>query len=247
MTLDHLHSKRQHAKFSASGAERWTNCSGAIPLSEGIPDKPNKYALEGTFAHENLERYSKQLFLAELQYYPPITPEMWSYVQNAGDFIFELYEKNPDSEVLIEARVDLSWIHEEAFGTLDNAVLDFFGTLHVLDFKYGVSPVSAIRNLQLIFYALGIAYKYHWNFKRVRMWIQQPRVRGYDGPTFWEISIFELKKYVDVFSRAVERVERYPHKYTEGPWCHWCKAKVKCPLKQKKKLDEASLIFGELE
>lgn len=134
---------------------------------------------------------------------------------------------------MVEQRVFLDFIHPEAFGTLDYAIADVFGTLHVMDYKYGKYLVSPEKNLQFIFYALAIAYLYSWNFKKVRMWSLQPRVRGFDGNySFWEITIEELKNYVLKFQRAVDRVEKYPDKYKEGSYCFFCPAKKICPLKQ---------------
>ncbi len=131
------------------------------------------------------------------------------------------------------------------FGTFDGAVLDHFGTLHVFDFKYGAGhAVSPKENLQMIFYGLGLAHKYQWNFQNVRLWIIQPRIKGYDGPTYWDISISDLKKYEQFFKDAVERVEKRPE-FKEGSWCHWCKAKNACPLKKQMKDDKAIEMFKQ--
>jgi hypothetical protein len=148
------------------------------------------------------------------------------------------------AEVMVETRIYLKFIHEEMFGTFDGAILDHFGTLHVFDFKYGAGhAVSPKDNLQMIFYALGLAYKYQWNFKTVKLWIIQPRIKGYSGPVYWEISIEVLRSYVPKFQEAVWRVENDP-KFKEGAWCHWCKAKSICPLKVETKKEKAREIFS---
>lgn len=41
----------KHAKLGPSSAERWMNCPGSVPLSEGLPDTTSEYADEGTAAH----------------------------------------------------------------------------------------------------------------------------------------------------------------------------------------------------
>lgn len=245
------HSGRAHSKFSASGSERWFNCPGSVELQEGIPRKDNAWSLEGTHAHEVLEQLLRDTITSGgLDKYSLVTPvlvnapcEMLSYGLSAVRFIWEVHQKHPGSEILVEDRVYLKFIHPEMFGTFDAAVLDHFGTLHVFDYKYGVGAVSPIENLQEIFYSIGLAHQYDWNFKRVRLWIIQPRVRGYDGPTFWEISITELRAYVDQFRRAIRRVAREPKAYAEGPWCHWCSAKGVCPLKAEVKLEKAIEVF----
>lgn len=240
---------RAHSKFSASGAERWFNCPGSVELSEGQPDKSSKWAEEGTLAHEVLE----YTMLREIGHpasidkeYPKgkVTIEMRDYGRAATKFIVDRWRKLPDSGIKVETRIYLKFIHPEMFGTFDSAILDYFGTLHVFDYKYGAGhAVSPTKNLQMIFYGIGMAFKYHWNFKNVRLWIIQPRIKGYDGPTFWDVPTFELKKYVDIFESKVEQVEKFPNKFAEGPWCWWCKAKAICPLKLKAKQESCITIF----
>lgn len=246
------HSERAHSKFSASGAERWFNCPGSVELSEGIPDKSSPWAEEGTQAHEVLEALMKcelsgndggDVHEAE-QIMRGKPQEMIQHAANATTFIIDKHVQLPDSDCEVESRVYLDFIHPLMFGTYDGAVIDYFATLHVFDFKYGAGhAVSPKENLQMIFYGIGVAHKFHWNFKRVRLWIIQPRIKGYDGPLFWDISIEELRRYVPKFKEAVDRVEANPDVYVEGSWCHWCKAKGVCPLKTTKRTEQAIEIF----
>lgn len=242
------HEQRAHSKFSASGAERWFKCPGSVQLSEGLPDKSSVWAEEGTRAHEVLE----VLLIGLQQFATPQCPrsvplEMFQHGINAAKFIFGLHHDTVGSELLVETRIYLKFIHPEMFGTFDGAVVDHFGTLHVFDYKYGAGvAVGPKQNLQMIFYGIGLAHQYNWNFKRVRLWIIQPRIKGYDGPMFWELTIQELKNYVEDFQRAVDRVEAEPTTYAEGGHCHWCKAKKICPLKQQAKLEQAQMIFGKV-
>lgn len=245
---DRGHQARKHSKFSASGAERWFNCQGSVALSEGLPDKGNKWSKEGTTAHEVLENVMRSrlanrrpILIGE-----EITPEMKRHAQNTADFIFEIFEgsRAVDAEILVETRISLPFIHPEMFGTFDGAVLDHFGTLHVFDYKYGKSVVSPLRNLQMIFYALGLGHQYFWNFKSVKMWIAQPRIKNYEGPVFWELPMPKLMRYVPIFQDAVEKVELEPNRFVEGSWCHWCKAKDICPLKKGERSEKINSIFG---
>lgn len=239
-----IHKERKHSKFSASGAERWMACPGSVALSEGLPDKSNKWAEEGTKAHELLEKALR----AALKQGPEIKPneatgQMLDHVQTSMAFIWWKYKEHKYSELLVETRVHLDFIHPEMFGTFDSAIVDHFGTLHVFDFKYGSHGVSPKDNLQMIFYGLGLAYKYDWNFSSVRLWIIQPRIHSFDGPVFWDVSIGRLRSYVSVFKKAVDRVEAHPNEYAEGTWCHWCKAKSICPLKREVRLEKVKQSF----
>lgn len=244
------HEERKHSDYSASGSERWHNCPGSVALSKGIKRMDSVWSLEGTKAHEVLEEMLSRAIkdggklIESVPRRDDVPHEMAMHGMNAANFILSLWKKQWGwAEVLVETRIRLDFIHPEMFGTFDGAVIDHFGTLHVLDYKYGQHMVSPVENLQMIFYALGLAHLHHWNFKRVRLWIIQPRVRGYDGPSFWEIGILELKKYVGVFEKAVDRVHRFPNKYREGSWCHFCPAKRKCPLKREERNKKAIGVF----
>lgn len=241
--------ERAHSKFSASGAERWFQCSGSVTLSEGMPDKSSDAAKEGTLAHEVLEailkKYTDNRIPEFRDFKYPVTHEMFDHGVHAANQIMEIFEAAKDdyADLMVESRVTLDFIHPEAFGSLDAAVLDYFGTLHILDYKYGFTLVSPVKNLQFIFYSLAVADYHSWNFKRVRMWTLQPRVKGFDGYQFWDISMDELKAYIPEFKRAVERVEKFPTTYNEGKWCYFCKAKSKCPLKVESRLQKGIEIF----
>lgn len=247
------HAERAHSKYSASGAERWINCSGSVELSEGLPDKSSPWAKEGTEAHEVLEALMRiylsgndgatiedhQALLRQRQ------GDMFRYASHASNFMIDLHERTRNSSLMVETRIYLDFIHPEMFGTFDGAVVDHFGTLHVFDYKYGQGhAVGPKENLQMIFYGMGLAHQFKWNFKRVRLWIIQPRIKGYEGPLFWDVPISTLRAYVGLFEAAVRRVEREPESYIEGSWCRWCKAKSVCPLKKEIKIEKAISIFS---
>lgn len=247
------HGGRAHSKFSASGAERWFNCTGSVELSEGMPDKTSKYAEEGTKAHEILEATLRCELSgndgAAVEEYREVSKgapwEMIRITSAAARFIVDRWKKAPHpTDFYVEDRTYLKFIHPEMFGTFDAAIAEHFESLHVFDYKYGAGhPVSVRENLQMIFYGIGLAHRFDWNFKRVRLWIIQPRISGYQGPTFWELPVIRLKGWVRDFEKAVHRVEKAPPQFKEGPWCYFCKAKPKCPLKQEKRLDSARSIF----
>lgn len=250
------HSERKHSRFSASGAERWMSCPGSVALNETVPSRTNVWAVEGTKAHEVLEATLKlelagstREAIREYQATVLDKPrEMVDYADQAAAFVTDLYYKDPGSEILLETRVMLDFLHPDAFGTFDIAVAEHFDTLHLMDYKYGAGvAVSPVKSLQLIFYSLALAYKWRWNFTTVRHWIIQPRVKGYEGPLYWDAPIEDIKgKYLDLFAEGIARVEREPDRYVEGKWCHWCNAKSICPLKKKVKFVDADLAFSPI-
>lgn len=257
------HSTRAHSKYAASSAERWFACPGSVAISEGIHDEDSPYAKEGTEAHEVLEGLMIRAVKENWKQVPEVAVNLLSargiapqamidHAQKATNTILAIRNETPEADLLVETRIYLSFIHPEAFGTFDSAIVDHFGTLTVFDFKYGqgvpVSPGTVEHpNLQMVFYGLGLAHQYQWNFKKVRLSIIQPRIARYDGPLFLEMTIEELKGYAEVFRRAIDRVEKEPNTYVEGPHCRWCKAfRVRkiCPLKIDKKIDQARNLFA---
>ncbi len=223
-------------------------CSGSVALCETVPDRQGAAAKEGEQGHEVLEEMlgiltdprGGDIFAVQAP-----NDIMWDHASKAASFIRNLWQKTPHSEVLIETRIYLDFIHPEMFGTFDSSVIEHFGTLNVFDYKYGTWPVSPKKNLQMIFYGIGLAHLYGWNFKHVRLWIIQPRTKNYDGPVYWDVPILELKnKWVPLYEAGVERVEKYPKRYKEGSWCFFCNAKGICPLKKESKDQKAALVFG---
>lgn len=238
--LQHNHQERAHSRFSASGFERIAMCPGSVALSDGVEDVESEAALRGTRAHEVLEATLKEETKRQSPLYEPI---MFEHANQVKEFVEA--QMRPNSQLIVEEKVSLDFIHPEAFGTLDIAIVEYFGTLDVMDYKYGKKLVSPRENWQFLFYALALAYKYNWNFHTVRMWTLQPNVKGFDGYTFWAISITELLTWVPLFKAAIERVEKTPKVYNEGEWCYFCKGRFKCPKKKEKRLDEARNIFNE--
>lgn len=246
------HTERKHAKYSASSMERLEACPASAEASEGIPDKSNPWSIEGTEAHDVLEQILtvSRAAGAHRIFYPKFSSgtdkTMIHHATHAANFILGIWGKAPGSTLLVEDKVDLEFIHPDTGGSLDSSVVEEFGVLDVFDYKYGVKMVSPVQNLQMLTYAVGIAHKYNWNFKRIRMWIIQPRVRGYDGPMFWEIPTIEMKNvYLPRIEKIIDRAVNESDAFVEGPHCHWCKANKpgKCPLKTENKLEKAKSIF----
>lgn len=161
MDLDKQRQK-EHALFSPSAAERWTNCPGSIGLSEFIPSEfiyVSPAATAGTHAHDVLERRLKgenvEGFPAEYQN-AASTVECWIKLRFAN---WKDYTR------IVEERV----YSGEFFG-IDNALL--FGKtdiaminlerleLIVLDFKYGTKKVEPKHNKQLLIYMVGAFIKH---------------------------------------------------------------------------------------
>lgn len=244
-----------HAKFSASGMERTEACPGSVELGSTQPDRDSPWSIEGTKAHAVLELITKNQIAGRawkdgvLKKVPDATEEMFKLGKQASDFIIGEFRKLGycDGNFLaVETKVLLKFIHPDLGGTFDSLIVEAFGTLHVFDYKFGAGvAVSPIESLQMVTYAVGEAHKHHWNFEKARLWIIQPRIRGYDGPTFWDESMRNLEGYwVPRLKKIIRTAIENPKKYVEGGHCHWCKAKPVCPVKRKEKEERARSAWG---
>lgn len=244
-----------HAKFSASSMERIEQCPGSVELSATQPDRDTPWSIEGTKAHTVLETVTKNQIAGRpwkqgvLKLVPDVTKEMFDLGKMTSDFIIDQFRRlKPSSgqRLAVETKVLLPWIHENIGGTYDSKIVDPFGTLHIFDYKFGAGhAVSPTDNLQLVTYSVGEAKKYNWNFLKARHWIIQPRIRGYDGPLFWDCSMRDLEFYWEPRLRSIVNTAlKNPKQYKEGGHCHWCKARPICPLKRDAKKEKASLAWG---
>lgn len=243
--------EKAHAEYSASGSERWLNCPGSIKLSKKAPpQEESKYATEGTEAHKVLEeillssdvkRKSREL----LKKYPL---EMVEHALFALDEIEKLTPHG--AERIAETKVDASsFTKPDQFGTVDVSIIEHFGWLRVIDYKYGAGvAVTPKENSQLIYYALGLAHKYDYNFSHVEIIIIQPRAQHKDGPVRkWAISIKELMSYIPKFKEGVKNCENPNPTFKVGTWCRWCPASTICPEFADKAFKSAQLAFSPID
>lgn len=245
--MNNLPEKKLHAKYSASGSDRWLNCPGSVALSEKAgTQKSSAAADEGTEAHECLEviMKSSKPRVAALMLKKQHSNTM---VDHAYRCYQQIKEKVPEgAELLCETEVRLDFVRSGMFGTVDAAIVDLFGVLWVIDFKYGAGRlVNPENNSQMIYYGLGIAHKYHYNFDSVRLAVAQPRIVHKDGVfRHWDLSTAELRKWEGVFKAGVEACEKPNAPFKRGRWCYFCPAQEICPALEDVAFTEAQEDFS---
>ena len=254
------HSTRSHAVLSASGASRWMNCTPSAQLEAKYGAKTNsEYAAEGTLAHElaellltsflkKQEPSAKQI--AAIENNPLYTPDMPDYVAQYVEYCQgqynEFFTLHPrDTEMRIEAKLDLSRYVPESFGTADCIVVGG-DTMEVIDLKYGKGVVVyADDNPQLKLYALG-AYDLLgmlYNIKTVRLTIVQPRL---DSISSWELPLDELLDWAENELREKARLAYAGQgEPAIGAWCKFCSVKPRCTALYQEALDVADNDFED--
>lgn len=249
------HSSRKHALFSPSASERWTLCPGSIALSKiAPPQKESVYAREGTRAHECLEFIVKRyhdLDNAVDAAFKKWPSAMVFHAKRTADLLFsDLLRPSPDAELLVETKVHMRSV-KEVSGTLDYAWVDHFGTLTVIDYKYGAGVTVHTEdergnpNPQLMIYAAGAAAKFGYDFERVRIVIVQPRVYDKDEIPIQStyVSIPKLKEFELKIADAVEAALEPDAVQVPGEHCRWCPGLTICEANSKKALVQANIAF----
>lgn len=205
--------KSKHSLIGASSASRWFECPGSIAMIEKAPKQaPNKYAAEGTAAHQIAEKClmdgkSPDEFFGQIVKVEGFEFEVDQEMVDAINVYLEEVSANDPFHggfvTLVEQKIDLSRLHEGLYGTADAIKRNYKGRkLKVIDFKYGRGTVVEVEmNKQGMYYVLGAIdaiYKqeleeknypiddplvFGWDqFDEVELVIVQPRARHVDGP-----------------------------------------------------------------
>lgn len=243
-----------HAILSPSGADRWMTCPGSPAMERGRPDTSSSYADEGTAAHfvasEALEHGGVPAdFIGQHVALPDdgspcwadtghlVTQEMADYLEG---YVSAVRLQAEGGTLMVERRLDISMLtgEEGAGGTADAVVITRDAELQIHDLKYGMRPVPAENNRQLMIYALGALEEYAGleDFTGVRLFIHQPRVRS--AASEWAVSLEDLAAFRD----EVETSARHCHQALGSSGvplellvpsedaCRYCKASGDCPV-----------------
>lgn len=257
------HAERAHAKRSPSGSERWINCPGSIREEEGLPDKDNVYAIEGTAAHQLSEicmrkSVNPQGWLGENMKVKlldgshtavEVTKEMVAGAQMYVTWFRDQIEdaeiwKFPNSLFLVETKVKIAAIEDT--GTADGIIYkERTKTLVIGDLKFGFNLVDPEENTQGLLYAMGAAALFpagaiDW----VEIVIIQPRGIHPDGPIrMWRMKYDDMLDWELFLFGAVEKTKDPLAPLKAGSWCKYCKAAETCKTLREKALDSAVSDF----
>lgn len=254
------HTNRAHAVLSASGAERWLNCTPSARFEENFPNKSSDASKEGTLAHEMAEVilehelgkttkkvYQKKMY--DLAKSPYRYEETESDVRLYTDLVMESYHNavseygKEDVEFHIEQKLNLTDYIEEGFGTAD-FVMMAGRTLHVTDLKFGKGvAVSAYKNKQLMLYGLGALehFSVFNEFENVVLTIIQPGIENYST---YEISVDDLLAFGEEIKLKAKEAYEGNGDFTSGDHCKWCRGKHRCKAFAEQQLKQAKAEFA---
>lgn len=240
----------EHAKLSASSAERWLSCPGSVALSEGLPNVSSSYAAQGTAAHyiaaeeQRSQRLAAQRWLGKTAlvegHEVALDEDLADAVQEFLDYI--VANEKPGDEWFVEQSFTdaMKRLHPQLGGSTDRVMWRASERLlRVYDYKHGAGvPVEVDDNKQLRYYALGaLLANSQWNAEDVELVIAQPRCEHEAGRIrSWRFKAFDLVEYAADLIEGAKRTEEFgadlvPSKKA----CKFCPAASanKCPAVEK--------------
>lgn len=255
------HKERAHALLSASGAERWLNCTASARLEENLPEQTSSYAEQGTLAHElaesmlkvdlkikpmNTYRQELNRYKANKHWYASMPEDVMPYVNYVKEQYAEAKREDEKAKLFIEKKFDLQRYVQDGFGTSDCAIV-YNEVLEVIDLKFGEGKlVSAVENTQLKYYALGVLEVLGpedlEKVKQIRLTICQPRMQNISS---WSISKKSLIEWAEtVLQPKAEEAYDGLGEQVPGDWCQFCKARPRCAKLDEQAVEEAKKAFG---
>jgi hypothetical protein len=229
--------EKAHALLGGSNAARWVNCPGSIVLSADLPPLiAGPAAEEGTLAHAIAEQALLAIKNGGTVEWDTSTEDKLEMAEKVRGYVEYVRSRCHGLMLLVEDRVRLT---EEAWGSIDAAVISPFGHGVLIDLKYGRVEVAAVDNYQLAFYAVCLAEKY--DLQQVEAVIYQPHA---GGASSWRMDADAIRHWNQTFREAVSRVRAKDPSLCAGAWCKYCPAQGVCPEAQRASLAVAKTEFA---
>lgn len=231
-----------HARLSMSSLDRILACPASVRMTEGLEEEDSPWAMEGTLAHEQVERH----LVME-------TDSEDGAVQVMLDYIRARFLEYPDMELHTEVRLQPTQFRTtECWGTADVVLIDWYKkVLEVVDYKHGKGVLVEVEdNKQLLGYLLGAISGYQataeWKY---RITIVQPRIEHPDGYVrSQDVDYKDLMQKATIWSDLLDLVDAEVPVF--GPSlkaCRWCKAKAFCERRASYNLESIGLLFDPID
>jgi hypothetical protein len=248
----------QHALLSASSSERWLACTPSARAEEHEPDTTSPFAEQGTFAHTVGEWcLARNRDAADFLLHGPndqanspwYDAELIDYVDGYLAFCRDqaraARERSADAVILIEHRIDYSYLVPEGFGTGDYCTISD-GVLTITDLKYGKGKrVEVKSNSQMRLYALGLYNEFSllYRIDRIEMTVYQPRIDNIATET---ISADDLVAWGEEYVRPRAALAwNGEGVHVPGDHCRFCRVRFTCRARAEHNIHLARQMFKQ--
>lgn len=257
----------KHARLSPSASSRWLRCPASVKFIESLDltSKFNSSAKRGTMIHHIAEEILKGNSFEKGQsvHYGGASviegyadSDMIDEANFYVEYIRNICNKDKNSEIQIEAIIDLSDIYpvkQEIMHGYSDAVIIENSNLHIVDLKTGANIVEAENNSQLMLYAYG-SYLEHSVFNEidniVLHIVQNNKSTGGDRTNSWSITPEDLIKWIEDVVKPASRcalVDDDDNFVVGEVQCKWCPAVAYCEEANKKASQTVVDLFDEID
>lgn len=255
----------EHSRLSPSSRHRWQLCPGSVREEAKYPDKSSPASIDGTHSHTLLELCLKEgknaddyvgLACSDHDGTFIIDAARAERVQVALDYIHDTVghasSLTNDIRVFTEKRVhpNKTTGRDDLSGTVDVQIHAPW-LVEVIDYKDGMSPVSAINNPQLQQYALGVIDDH--NLPQdclIKMTIIQPklRIKGLDPINSYVMTVKELREVVapKLVLEAAATDDPNAPLVAGDVQCKHCKVKGSCTALVNKTMESVGMMFNPI-
>ena len=189
----------QHHIYGGSNAAVWSECNGSPYLAKLVEFEPNEAMLRGTRIHE------RAAAILQERETPPLIPDEEEVAVVYANAVIT----NLGCHVEIEGYYQKSL---EVGGTVDGLQV-MFTALHLWDLKTGHTPVSPVKNMQLLNYLWLTGLK----AETIHLGIWHEATGEFE---WWQPTQEEINEAFAKFEHATNSKK----KLTPGPHCAKCKA-----------------------
>lgn len=241
------HSERAHSPWGGSQIERIALCPGSVRESRGRKEAPSIFALEGTQAHELLEKCLRAGSLAVGFGHPA-----FDGVKVCFDHVQDLLAEFPDAVLLIEIPfvLDSAVAPGEVYGTCDICIyVPSLKRLYLIDYKHGAGIfVDVVGNMQVRFYANGALVTVpEWIVGEVVLTIVQPRIDWADPIRSETVPVSEIVEFGFEIDAIIRRALAPKAPLVPGEkQCKFCPARVGCPERERMAMLSVGEDFGDV-